>query len=88
MLNDAHEELERGIDVVAGYIEPHNRKETMRLLDGLPKIQTKLVTYKNMRLEEFDVDAVLLRQPGVVLVDELAHTNAPGSRNKKTLSRC
>lgn len=83
MLNDAHEELERGIDVVAGYIEPHNRKETMRLLDGLPKIQTKLVTYKNMRLEEFDVDAVLLRQPGVVLVDELAHTNAPGSRNKK-----
>ncbi len=83
MLNDAREELGRGVAVVAGYIEPHNRKETMRLLDGVPAIPKKTVTYKNMDLEEFDVDAILSRNPDIVLVDELAHTNAPGSRNKK-----
>lgn len=83
MLDDAHEKLKSGIDVVVGYIEPHTRPETMRLLDGLPVILPKEILYRNLQLKELDLDAALNRKPQLILVDELAHSNAPGMRNKK-----
>jgi len=83
MLDDAHEKLKSEIDVVVGYIEPHSRPETMHLLDGLPALPPKEIPYRNLQLKEFDLDAALDRKPELILVDELAHTNAPGMRNKK-----
>ncbi|WP_240424482.1 sensor histidine kinase [Lactococcus allomyrinae] len=83
MLEGAHEAQKDGIDVVAGYIEPHARPETMRLLDGLEKLPTKSLIYKGIKLQEFDIDAAIVRKPQIMLVDELAHTNGYGSRNKK-----
>ena len=83
MLDEAQELFANGIDVVAGYIEPHTRPETMRLLKGLPVLPPKEIEYKGIKLKEFDVDAALKRAPAIILIDELAHTNAPGSRNKK-----
>ncbi|MBC5648549.1 sensor histidine kinase KdpD [Christensenella sp. NSJ-35] len=83
MLRAAHDCLESGIDVVVGYIEPHTRAETMKLVEGLPVLPTKKVGYKNIVLNEFDLDGALARHPQLILVDELAHTNAPGVRNKK-----
>lgn len=83
MLSDARELRASGVDVVVGYVEPHSRPETMRLLAGLEVIAPKLVPYGDLELREFDLDAALKRHPLVILVDELAHTNAPGSRNKK-----
>ncbi len=83
MLREAHDLLENGTDVLVGYIEPHTREETMRLLDGLNVLPVKTVPYKSIELKEFDLDAVLRRAPQLVLVDELAHTNAIGVRNKK-----
>ncbi len=73
----------RGVDVVAGYIEPHTRPETMALLEGLEVLPTKTVTYKGISLKEFDLDGALARKPQLILVDELAHTNAAGSRHRK-----
>jgi len=69
--------------VVVGYIETHGRKETDRLFHDLPAITRKKLYYKGKELEEMDIDAILLQKPEVVLVDELAHTNVPGSRNEK-----
>ena len=83
MLEDAHDELKKGIDVVAGYIEPHARPETSALLDGIEQIPTKTMTYNGIHLKEFDIDKAIERNPELILVDELAHTNAPGSRNIK-----
>ncbi|WP_460022343.1 DUF4118 domain-containing protein [Lactovum odontotermitis] len=83
MLGDAREAKENGVDVVAGYIEPHARPETMALLEGLEVLPTKKIIYKGVKLREFDLDAALVRKPQLILVDELAHTNAYGSRNKK-----
>lgn len=83
MLQEAQELLKNGIDVWIGYIETHGRKETEELLTGLPVIPRKNVFYKGKEFEEFDLDAVLLRHPEVVIVDELAHTNMAGSRNDK-----
>ena len=83
MLDDAREQLNNGVDVVVGYVEPHTRPETMRLLEGLPALPPKVVQYKNIQLKEFDLDAALLRKPELILVDELAHTNAEGVRNRK-----
>ncbi|MCL2342859.1 MAG: sensor histidine kinase KdpD [Firmicutes bacterium] len=83
MLDEAQELYKNGVDVLAGYIEPHTRPETLRLLAGLPALPPKIVNYKNIELREFDLDAALQRRPALILVDELAHTNAPGSRNKK-----
>ncbi len=83
MLEAAHQRLKEGVDVVVGYIETHGRKETDALVAGLPVIPRKAVDYHGTTLEEMDLDAVLLRRPGLVLVDELAHTNAPGSRHPK-----
>ncbi|MFR1638380.1 MAG: hypothetical protein ACLSVD_03925 [Eggerthellaceae bacterium] len=83
MLEEAHAVLEKGFDAVVGYIEPHTRADTMALVDGLEQIAPLEVKHRGIMLREFDLDAVLQRRPQIVLVDELAHTNAPGSRHKK-----
>ena len=83
MLKAAHEAKSHGIDLVAGYVETHKRPETEALLVGLPVVPRKRVEYKGAVLEEMDLDAILARRPKLVLVDELAHTNAPGSRHTK-----
>lgn len=83
MLQDAHDQLNQGADVVAGYIEPHTRSETMALVEGLEVLPPKVVPYRGIKLREFDLDAALKRRPQILLVDELAHSNAEGVRNKK-----
>jgi len=83
MLQEAHNLLENGINIKIGYIETHGRKETQALVDGLPIIPRRDVFYKGKRLEELDVQAILLLNPAVVIIDELAHTNIPGSKNEK-----
>ncbi|MGV9333016.1 ATP-binding protein [Nocardia sp. NPDC003726] len=83
MLGEAHRRLERGRDVVAAVVETHGREKTAELLDGIERIPPKLIEYRGSIFQEVDVDAVLRRAPAVVLVDELAHTNAPGSAHEK-----
>lgn len=83
MLQEAHQLLTDGAQVKIGYIETHGRKETHALLDGLPEIARRQAFYKGKRLEELDVQAILLVHPDIVLIDELAHTNIPGSKNEK-----
>ncbi len=83
MLDDAREQQKNGVDVLVGYLEPHTRPETMSLLVGLPVLPHQTIKYRNITLEEFDLDAALKRQPDLILVDELAHTNAKGVRNRK-----
>ena len=83
MLGEAHRRLERGTDLVAAVVEAHGRKRTAALLDGIEVVPPHLVSYRGSDFRELDVDAVLARHPEVVLVDELAHTNAPRSRNAK-----
>jgi two-component system sensor histidine kinase KdpD len=79
MLEAAHQRKTQGVDVVVGYVETHKRAETERLLEGLDVLHRKQVEYRGVTLPELDVDAVLKRRPQLVLVDEFAHTNAPGS---------
>ncbi len=83
MLEEAHRLCADGISVVVGIVETHGRSETTRLLDGLAMLPRRNMRHHGIVLEEFDLDAVLARKPDVVLVDELAHTNVPGSRNAK-----
>lgn len=83
MLQEAHVLLQNGIDVKIGYVETHNRKETHSLLEGLPVIPRRKLFYKGKELEELDVPAILILRPEIVIVDELAHTNIEGSKNKK-----
>jgi two-component system sensor histidine kinase KdpD len=83
MLQEAHSLMKNGIDVKIGFIETHNRKETVALLDGLPIIPRRKIFYKGKELEEMDVQAVINLRPEVVIVDELAHTNIEGSKNEK-----
>ncbi|PRY38327.1 two-component system sensor histidine kinase KdpD [Spirosoma oryzae] len=83
MLQEAHALLRTGIDVQIGFVETHNRAETHALIDGLPIIPRRTLFYKGRELEEVDVQAVLNRHPEIVIVDELAHTNIPGSKNEK-----
>ncbi|VVB92121.1 Osmosensitive K+ channel His kinase sensor domain protein [uncultured archaeon] len=83
MLSDARVRKKEGIDVVVGYAETHGRAETESLLEGLEIIPLRVTEYKGVRLSEMDLDAVLARRPKIVLVDELAHTNAPNSRHSK-----
>ena len=83
MLTEAHHVQDEGVDVVVGYVEPHTRADTLALLDGLEVLPVKSVKHRNVALREFDLDAALKRRPQVVLVDELAHTNAPGCRHRK-----
>lgn len=83
MLGEAHRRLERGTDLVAAVVETHGRTKTAELLDGIEVIAPHFVDYRGSRFAELDVPAVLARHPEVVLVDELAHTNTPGSTNAK-----
>lgn len=83
MLSEAHELLLMGKNVVVGYIEPHDRPETNCLLAGLPQIPPKEIPYKQILLAEPDIDEIIRQAPEIVLIDELAHTNAEGSRNRK-----
>ena len=84
MLNEGRRRMERGTDVVVGFVEPHKRPLTEALLQGLEVVPRKVVEYRGAQFEEMDLDAVLARHPKVALVDELAHTNVPGSgRNAK-----
>ena len=83
MLQAAHQAKANGTEVVAGYIEPHSRPQTSVLLDGLEQLPAKQVIYGEMLLREFDIDSALKRKPQLILVDELAHTNAEGSRHTK-----
>ena len=83
MLGEAHRRLERGTDVVAAVVETHGRQKTAELIGGIEVVAPRHIDYRGTRFNELDVDAVIERKPNVVLVDELAHTNAPGSRNPK-----
>jgi two-component system sensor histidine kinase KdpD len=83
MLQEAHRLLANNVNLKIGYVETHNRKETADLTDGLPVIPRREVFYKGKKLEELDVQAILLLHPQVVIVDELAHSNIPGSKNEK-----
>lgn len=83
MLDRAHQLKSEGVDVIAGYIETHGRKETAAMVDGLEVTPRKRVTVGGMVYEELDRDAVIARKPKVVLIDELAHTNAPGFQAQK-----
>ena len=83
MLLAARQEVEKGVEVVAGIVETHGRKETAALLEGIPIVPRAQLAYRGTTLEEMDLDALLTWHPRLVLVDELAHTNAPGSRHPK-----
>lgn len=83
MLQAAHAAKQRGIDVVAGYVEPHARPQTQELLHGLPQLPNLVIDYNGITLREFDLDAAIRRKPRLILVDELAHTNAKGCRHAK-----
>ncbi len=83
MLKAAHEARKHHIDVVAGYVEPHARPDTQALVKGLETIAPMEIAYKGVKLREFDLDAALKRNPRLILVDELAHTNVKGCRNEK-----
>ena len=83
MLKTAKSEKLKGNDIIIGYVETHNRKETAELAEGFELIPRKTYEYKTTMVHEMDLDAIIARKPQYVLVDELAHTNAPGSRHKK-----
>jgi len=83
MLDEAHRRRERGVDVVVGLVETHGRAQTAMMLEGLDVVARLTVHYRDASFTELDVDAVIARRPTVALVDELAHSNVPGSRNPK-----
>src|ERR1700736_2633470 len=83
MLQEAHRLMRQGVDVVVGFVETHGRAETAVLVEGLEQVPRRKVEYRGVVLEEMDLDAILTRRPNVCLVDELAHTNAPGNRHAK-----
>ncbi|UYZ64731.1 sensor protein KdpD [Hymenobacter weizhouensis] len=83
MLQEARDLRQHGVDVVLGYVETHGRSETVAQLRDLPTVPRKTLYYKGRALEEMDPQAILQRRPAVVVVDELAHTNVPGSKNEK-----
>jgi two-component system sensor histidine kinase KdpD len=83
MLQEAHQLKQKGVDVVIGIVDAHGRKETEKLQEGLEQIPPRKINYKGHDLLDMDMDAVLIRIPELVLIDELAHTNAPGGHNAK-----
>jgi two-component system sensor histidine kinase KdpD len=83
MLSEAHRRKSRGTDIIVGYVETHRRPQTETQLGNLEVIPRKKITYRGVTLEEMDTEAILAQHPQVVLVDELAHTNAPGSKHAK-----
>jgi two-component system sensor histidine kinase KdpD len=83
MLLEGKHLKQRGVDVVIGYMEPHERSETIAQAEGLEVVSPRIVKHGNLELKEMDLNAILKRHPTIALVDELAHTNAPGSKNEK-----
>jgi two-component system, OmpR family, sensor histidine kinase KdpD len=83
MLQEGNRLKQRGVDVVVGYVEPHERPETTAQIGALEVVPSRVTVYHGMQIREMDLDAVLKRKPTIVLVDEFAHTNAPGSKNPK-----
>jgi two-component system, OmpR family, sensor histidine kinase KdpD len=83
MLQAAHTEKIKGCDIIIGYVETHNRIETAELVEGFELTPRKVYKYRSTNLEEMDLDSIISRKPQIVLVDELAHSNAPGSRHSK-----
>jgi two-component system, OmpR family, sensor histidine kinase KdpD len=83
MLEEAHALRLRGVDLVVGFVESHGRAETAALVEGLEVVPRRRVEYRGVTIEELDLDAVLQRRPTIAVVDELAHTNEPGARNRK-----
>src|ERR1700680_1684451 len=83
MLTSARTEKSGGRDVVAGLVETHGRRETEQLIEGFDVLPRKPIVYRNQIVNEFDLDAALARRPNLLLVDEYAHTNVPGSRHPK-----
>ena len=83
MLEAAHMMQEKGVDVAAGYIEPHARPDTLGMMEGLEQIEPQMMDYKGIKIREMDLDACLDRKPELLLVDELAHTNTEGCRHRK-----
>jgi two-component system sensor histidine kinase KdpD len=83
MLEEGHRRKDRGTDVVIGFIEPHGRPLTAALMAGLEIVARRRIEYRGVVVEEMDKDAVIARNPTVALIDELAHTNVPGSKNEK-----
>ncbi len=83
MLEEAHRRVDRGTDLVVGFVEPHGRPRTIDLLEGLEVVERRRIEYRGVVVEEMDTDAVIARRPTVALIDELAHTNVPGSPRAK-----
>ena len=83
MLEEAHALRRRGVDVALGFIETHGRAETEALVEGLEQIPRTRIAYRGVTIEEMDTEAIIARHPEIVVVDEIAHTNAPGSRNRR-----
>jgi len=83
MLVEAHRLREQGVDVVSAFIEAHNRAETESLIGDLEQVPLKVIEYRGVKMKEMDVKAVIARRPSVAVVDELAHTNVAGSKNRK-----
>src|SRR5262249_19241703 len=83
MLEEAHALRKRGVDVVLGFVETHGRAETEALLEGLEAVPRRKIEYRGGTVEGMGPEAVLARKPAIAVVDELAHTNVPGSKNRK-----
>jgi len=83
MLEEAHALAQRGVGVALGFIETHGRADTAALVAGLEQIPRRRIEYRGVTIEEMDVDAIIARHPEIAVVDEIAHTNAPGSRNRR-----
>jgi two-component system sensor histidine kinase KdpD len=83
MLEDAHQLKREGVDIVVGIVEPHGREETRAMIGDLECVPMRRIEYKGVVIEEMDLDTVIARRPAVAIVDELAHTNIPGSKNRK-----
>jgi two-component system sensor histidine kinase KdpD len=83
MLEEAHALRKRGVDIVIGYVETHGRPDTAALIDGVEAVPRRAIEHRGVRVEEMDLDAILARRPSIAIVDEIPHTNTPGSRNRK-----
>jgi two-component system sensor histidine kinase KdpD len=83
MLEEAHALHRRGVDVVLGFVETHGRADTAALVEGLPALPRKVFQYRGVSLEEMDLEALIERKPEITIVDEIAHTNVPGSKNRR-----
>src|SRR5258705_11937317 len=83
MLEDAHLLKKQGVDIVVAVVETHGREDTRSMIGELERVPMRRIEYRGITLEEMDVDAVIARHPGIAIVDELAHTNVPGSKNRK-----